>query len=134
MTLQSTQEIESRRPQQLENPDRDFKLSLPAGHSMGWKPRKFEAGEIKGEFILRNDNKEVGHFKAEQGKTVEQILVKHITVLVVGQNREEISTLIVLSDSYGKPIGSWEYGQETRNQVESLIKVLADHKSVQELL
>ncbi len=100
---------------------------LPAKYTMGWTETYDLDGEKEGWHVLRNpEGEDVGFFEFVPGKKVEQVLKAHIKIEIVNNSRDDAKAMIVLKDSDGNSVGSWELHQHARSAIEKVVKYLAN--------
>lgn len=101
-------------------------IRLPEGYTIGWENKRKPGNELGEGYTLRDPKgKELGFFLRLPGKeSLAEILKAHIALRLVTKGRERVQNLIVLEDSEGKEVGSWDPKEPARDQIQELLKFL----------
>jgi hypothetical protein len=104
------------------DPPQKPEFKPPEGYTIRWQT---EWGT--GFYVLRDsEGQELGLFEMLPDRnTVEGVLKSHLSTKVVGDTRETMKAIIVLKDSNGKVVGSFDINQPPQNPIEVMVKDLA---------
>jgi hypothetical protein len=121
-------EMQMQEPPPREPPQKpEFKL--PEGYTVGWRVKGAPGKKPVGGYVLRAPNgRELGFFEFKEGiEELGEVLKAHLKSRVVGNVRTNVAkALVVLEDSEGKEVGSWEVDKPTKNPISAMLKDLGN--------
>ena len=108
----------------MPTPEEKPEFRPPLGYTVRWRTMK---GPDKG-FVLRDaQGEELGFFRVSEGRqSVADVFKAHLKPQLARDTRGQLKAVITFDDSEGKRIGSWELDQQVRNEIEAMIKDLAN--------